>query len=79
MIWPKGKEGRYLYSKVHIVQLTKTQFLAHLFVLIVIAYSDEIALPRTFCNKHFLPKISVRCRLINSALTDRVKLTDMVN
>ncbi len=37
-----GKEGRYLYSKVYIVQLTKTNFLAHHFTLINIAYSDEM-------------------------------------
>jgi len=39
----RGKEGRYLYSKVYIMQLTKTQVFAHLFILIIIVFSDEIA------------------------------------
>ncbi len=47
------KEGGYLF-KVYIVKLTKTLVLAHLFIFIITAFSDEIALPRTFCTQCFL-------------------------
>jgi hypothetical protein len=55
LVWPE--EVGYLYSILYIVQLTKTLILARDFILIIIAYNDEIAQPRTFYTECFLLKI----------------------
>jgi hypothetical protein len=45
----------YLYSKVYIVQLTKTEVLAYLLILVNITFSDALKSKhsRTFSTKHF--------------------------